>query len=213
MIVASALSTWRTAATNAPLVPGKPVPAAEVARTGEAVSISAAARQRLAAEQTSAVAGEVAQRLAEIKKRPGVERSPADYEYLRAHDRRFVELGERDPKTWTADEVDYMQQAGGFVNTMAKLSSKEKAIYDQLVAEGNWPAVEGLNRVAMARMLPADQEVTLPDGKVFNPNRTEVTADNIRKLFRQMFVDSSGQTERSFEALASWLDRQPPAKA
>lgn len=212
MIVAQALSLSRTPATSSPVTPGKSVAAAESIGAGERVSISAAARQRLAAEQTNGNA-EVAQRLAEIKKRPGVERSPADYEYLRAHDSRFVELSERDSKTWTADEVDYMQKAGGLVNTMAKLSAKEKAMYDQLVAEGNWQAAEGLNLVAMARMLPADQEVTLPDGKVFNPNRSEVTADNIRKLFRQMFVDSSGQTDRSFAALASWLDRQPAGKA
>lgn len=212
MIVAQALSLSRTPATSSPVAPGKPVAAAESTGAGERVSISAAARQRLAAEQTNGNP-EVAQRLAEIKKRPGVERSSADYEYLRAHDSRFVELSERDPKTWTADEVDYMQKAGGLVNTMAKLSAKEKAMYDQLVAEGNWQAAEGLNLVAMARMLPANQEVTLPDGKVFNPNRSEVTADNIRKLFRQMFVDSSGQTYRSFAALASWLDRQPAGKA
>lgn len=212
MIVAQALSLSRTPATSSPVVPGKSLAATESTGAGERVSISAAARQRLAAEQTNGNA-EVAQRLAEIKKRPGVERSPADYEYLRAHDSRFVELSERDSKTWTADEVDYMQKAGGLVNTMAKLSAKEKAMYDQLVAEGNWQAAAGLNLVAMARMLPADQEVTLPDGKVFNPNRTEVTADNIRKLFRQMFVDSSGQTDRSFAALASWLDRQPAGKA
>lgn len=210
MIITSRFAVSQVSSGATYLQARQTTPMAAMPRASSEVSISTTARALLASEQTSANA-EVAQRLAEIKKRPGVERSPADYDYLRAHDQRFVELGERDPKTWTADEVDYMQQAGGFVNTMAKLSPKEKAMYDQLVAEGNWQAAEGLNLVAMARMGPDDQEVTLPDGKVFNPNRTEVMADNIRKLFRQMFVDPSGQTDRSFEALASWLDRQAPA--
>lgn len=210
MIITSRFAVSQVSSGATYLQAQQTTPMAAMPRASSEVSISTTARALLASEQTPANA-EVAQRLAEIKKRPAVERSPADYDYLRAHDQRFVELGERDPKTWTADEVDYMQKAGGFVNTMAKLSPKEKAMYDQLVAEGNHEAAAGLNLVAMARMLPDDQEVTLPDGKVFNPNRTEVTADNIRKLFRQMFVDPSGQTDRSFEALASWLDRQAPA--
>ena len=52
------------------------------------------------------------------------------------------------------------------------------------------------------------QQVTLPNGKTFDPTNTEVTAANIQTLFKQMFVDPSGNTDRQFEALASYLDKR-----
>lgn len=156
---------------------------------------------------------EVQKRLAEIKSRPGVERSEADYEYLRTYDKRFVELQEKMRASGlegfdslTAEEVDYMQKAGGFVNTMAYLSPCEKALYDELVAKGNHEAAHALNLVGMSRIGMGGQQVSLPNGRTFDPTATDVTADNIRNLFKLMFVDPSGNTDRQFEALASYME-------
>jgi len=101
----------------------------------------------------------VQQRLAEIKARPGVERSAADYEYLSQHDVRFIEIqqkmkasGQDGFDALTADEVDYMQKAGGFVNTMSCLSASERALYDELTAKGNREAAHGLLLVGVTRI-------------------------------------------------------------
>lgn len=106
----------------------------------------------------------------------------------------------------TADDIDHLQKTGGLVNTMAKLSPSEKKLYDELVAQGNTEAVRGMNLLALSRMGSGD--VTLPDGRTFDPNKTEVTPQNIRQLFSQMFVSTDGEDARSFEALASYLDSQ-----
>lgn len=191
--------------------------AALPANHADRVSISAAAQTMLAASQSADGEAAVARRLAEIKTRPAVERSSEDSAYLDAHDQRFGELKEKVKDVgWNvlnADEVDYMQKAGGFVNTMAELSPKEKALYDELVAQGNHQAAQGLNLVAMARIGMKGQQVTLPNGRSFDPTHTEVTAANVRNLFRQMFVDPSGQTDRQFEALAGYLEGRGAAKA
>jgi hypothetical protein len=104
-----------------------------------------------------------------------------------------------------------MQKAGGFVNTMAELSPKEKALYDELVASGNFEAAHGLALVGMSRVGMGGQQVTLPNGKTFDPAHTEVTAANIQYLFKQMFVDPSGNTDKQFDALASYLDKREAA--
>jgi hypothetical protein len=108
----------------------------------------------------------------------------------------------------TADEIDDMQKAGGFVNTMAYLSPKEKQLYNELVSSGNTLALQGLSLIAMSRVGSEDAEVTLPNGKSFNPNRTEITPDNIQNLFKLMFVDKTGDSQRSFDALASFLNKR-----
>ena len=103
-----------------------------VANYADRVSISDAAKALAGSSQST----EIQQRIDAIKAKPGVERTQADFEYLSANDKRFAELQEKMKASGTsgfdsltADEVDYMQKAGGFVNTMAELSPKEKALY------------------------------------------------------------------------------------
>lgn len=184
------------------------------ANNADQVSISNEALALLSKSQSSnSEDAAIQQRLAEIKAKPGVERTEADTEYLMKNDKRFIELQDKMKASGldgfdslTADEVDYMQKAGGFVNTMSYLSTGEKALYDEMVAKGNHEAAHGLMLVGMSRIGMGGQQVTLPNGKTFDPTSTEVTADNIRNLFKLMFVDSSGQTDRQFDALASFLD-------
>lgn len=172
------------------------------ATLADKVSISSAARALLASD-----AG-VETRLEQIKSKPAVERSAADTEYLLANDKRLAEIRAKDPQTLTADEVDYTQKAGGFVNTMANLSSAEKALYDEMVAAGNYAAVEGMNLIALARQGMDGQQVTLPDGSSFDPTTTEITPENIRKLFTAMFVDSDGASAKRLAALAGYLEQR-----
>lgn len=183
--------------------------------SADRVSISDAAKAMLAGSQASTQDAEIQKRIDAIKANPGVERAAADYDYLNKYDKRFVELQEKMKASGcdgfdslSADEVDYMQKAGGFVNTMAELSSKEKALYDELVAQGNHEAAHGLMLVALARNGMGGQQVKLPNGQTFDPETTEVTAATIRNLFKSMFVDPSGSTDSQFEALASYMQRR-----
>lgn len=181
---------------------GRQIAAATPATLADKVSISSAARALLASD-----AG-VEARLEQIKSKPAVERSAADTEYLLANDKRLAEIRAKDPQTLTADEVDYTQKAGGFVNTMANLSSAEKALYDEMVAAGNNAAVEGMNLIALARQGMGGQQVTLPDGSSFDPTTTEISPENIRKLFTAMFVDSDGSSAKRLAALAGYLEQR-----
>ena len=124
-------------------------------------------------------------------------------------DAHLAEIGAKDPTTQTAEDIDATQKAGGFVNTMAKLSPAEKKLYDELVAKGGTDAVRGMNLLALSRMGGAD--VTLPNRKTFDPGKTAITADNVRRLFSQMFAGSDGADAKSLEALASYLDGRPEA--
>jgi len=178
------------------------------ATLADKVSISSAARALLASESAANDP-----RLAAIKAKPALERSAADTEYLLANDKRLAEVNAKDPQTRTADEVDYVQKAGGFVNTMANLSASEKALYDEMVAAGNYDAVEGMNLIALARQGMGGQQVTLPDGSSFDPTKTEITPENIRKLFAQMFVDNDGASARRLDALAGYLERRSTTAA
>lgn len=153
-----------------------PAPAANYA---DKVSISDAAKALVAASQSAAQDPGIQARIDTIKAKPGVERTEADFEYLSKNDKRFAELqekmkasGKEGFDSLTADEVDYMQKAGGFVNTMAELSPKEKALYDELVANGNLEAAHGLMLVGMSRIGMSGQQVTLPNGKTFDPGNT-----------------------------------------
>lgn len=146
-----------------------------------------------------------------IKAKPAVERASGDTDFLLKNDRRFAQIATKSEKARTAEDVDYIQKAGGFVNTMANLSPSEKKFYDKLVAEGNTDAVNGMNLIALSRMGSGD--VTLPNGQTFDPRKTEITPQNIRNLFSQMFVSTDGQNARSFDALASYLDANATAAA
>lgn len=147
---------------------------------------------------------EIQAKLAAIKAKPGAARGEGDTEFLLAHDLQFAEIAKKPDAARTAEEHDYMQKAGGFVNTMANLSPDEKKLYNELVAQGNTEAVRGMNLLALSRM--GGGEVTLPNGKTFDPQKTEITPENIRNFFSQMFSGNDDSDARSFEALASYLE-------
>lgn len=107
-----------------------------------------------------------------------------------------------------SDELDKIQKSGGFVNTMAELSSKEKALYDELISNGELEAAHGLLLIGMSRIGMSGQQIELPNGKVFDPINTEVTAKNVRNLFKYAFISNDGHTDHLFDALALALDRR-----
>jgi hypothetical protein len=167
--------------------------------TGTKLSISDQAKALAASDSQ-----DIQKRLDAIKAKPAVERTPEESDFVVKNDSRMAQISAKNQNTLTADDVDYMQKAGGFVNTMSNLSPSEKNLYDELAAQGNTEAVRGMNLIALSRMGSGD--VTLPNGKTFDPRKTEITSENIRTLFSKMFVSSDGQDVRSFEALASYLD-------
>ena len=180
------------------------------ANNADRITISDAARAQWANAQAQSESDAIGQRIAAIKAKPAVERAPGDREFLLEHDTRYAELVAKiqnsGNETLTADEVDYMQKAGGFVNTMAELSAGERAIYDELVSRGQGEAAQAMLLVGMARIGMGGQDVELPNGKHFDPRTTEITPDNLRQLFKLMFVDPSGKTDSQFEALARALE-------
>lgn len=145
-------------------------------------------------------------RIDEIVAKPATQRSEDDVDFLQKNDQRLAEIVAKGAGKQTAEDVDYMQKTGGFVNTMANLSPAEKKLYDELVAKGDSDAVRGMNMIALSRMGGGD--VTLPNGSVFDPAKTEVTAKNVRDLFSHMFVGTDGQDQRSFDALAKYLEER-----
>lgn len=146
-----------------------------------------------------------------IKAKPAVERTRDDTDFLLKNDSRLAQITATGQKAQTADDIDYMQKAGGFVNTMANLSPSEKKLYDQMVADENTDAASGMNLIALSRM--GSGNVTLPNGQTFDPRKTEITPQNIRNLFSQMFVSTDDKNARSFDALASYLDGRATASA
>jgi hypothetical protein len=167
--------------------------------TGTKLSISDQAKALAASDSQ-----DIQKRLDAIKAKPAVERTPEESDFVVKNDSRMAQIAAKNQNTLTADDVDYMQKAGGFVNTMSNLSPSEKNLYDELAAQGNTEAVRGMNLIALSRMGSGD--VTLPNGKTFDPRKTEITSETIRTLFSKMFVSSDGQDARNFEALASYLD-------
>lgn len=176
------------------------------------VSISDAAKAMMANSATSMQDQEVQSRLSAIKAKPAEQRSPADMDYLSENENRFGEIRAKIEangyESLTSDEVDYMQKAAGFVNAMSKLSPDEKTLYDELAAKGNREAAQALLLVGMSRMGMDGQQVTLPNGRSFDPTRAEVTASHIRDLFKHMFAGDTGEIDRRFDALASYLDQR-----
>lgn len=161
-------------------------------------------------DQALALAGSsdaaIQARLAAIKAKPAVERSGADSEFVLKHDTRLAEISAKGTSLKTAEDVDYVQKAGGFVNTMAFLSPSEKQLYNELVAKGDTDAVTGMNLIALSRYAGGG-EVTLGDGQTFDPARTAITPENIRQLFSKLFVGADPQHDRAFSALARYLDQ------
>ena len=108
-------------------------PAESAANFADTVRISQAGREALAAanaSSSSAANGDksVEARLAAIKSKDGASRTQEEQDYVRANDKRLAEITAqgKPPEKLTADEMDYLQKAAGFVNTFANLSPAEK---------------------------------------------------------------------------------------
>lgn len=174
---------------------------ASPANTDDTVRISQAAREALAAANSNP---SVAARLAEIRAKGPVNRSQDDKNFLFANDKRLAEITAqgKPAEKLTAEELDYVQKANGFVNTLANLSSAEKALYDEAVASGNADAAAGIAQIALIRM---GEIAGGANGTTYDPRNTEITAANIEKYFSNSIVDSSGNAASKFQALIRFL--------
>ncbi len=186
--------------------------AASPANTADTVRISQAAREALAASSSSAAAGNdpsVEARLAAIKGKDGPSRTQEEQDYVRANDKRLAEITAqgKPPEKLTADELDYLQKAAGFVNTFANLSPAEKALYDKAVASGNTEAAAGISQVAFIRMM--GHTAGGANGTTYDPLNTEITAANIANYFSHSIVDPTGEAQSKFLALIQFLQSNP----
>ena len=175
---------------------------AAAAESADPVHISSAARAALAAEGDASVEA----KLASIRARGPINRSEADQAYLFTHDKRLAEIAAqgKPPEKLTADELDYMQKATGMVNTMANLSSAEKALYDKAVASGNTAAAAGISQIALVRMM--GHTAGGAGGGSYDPLSTAITAANVERYFSHSIVDPSGQAKAGFQALIAFLN-------
>lgn len=152
-------------------------------------------------------------KIAEIKNRDAVHRTPSDAEYLLANDKKYAEIVAqgKSPDKLTSSELDYMQKAGGFVNTMANLSPAEKDLYDKAVASGNKDAAAGISQIAFIRMM--GHTAGGANGTTYDPMNTEITAANIERYFSHSIVDPSGKAQSQFQALIQFLQDNPTASS
>ncbi|OYD52409.1 hypothetical protein CGK74_18205 [Thauera propionica] len=130
---------------------------------------------------------------------------------MRANDKRLAEITAqgKPPEKLTADELDYVQKAAGFVNTFAYLSPAEKALYDKAVASGNTEAAAGINMIALIRQ--GGEMAGGANGTTYNSRTTEITAANIEKYFSHSIVDPTGKAQSQFQALIQFLQDNPVA--
>jgi hypothetical protein len=148
-------------------------------------------------------------KLAEIKSKNAVNRTAADTAYLWANDKKLAEIAAqgKSPDKLTAEELDYMQKATGFVNTMANLSPAEKKLYDKATANGNPDAASGLGLIALTRI--SGHAAGGREGSTYDPINTEITADNVRNYFSYSIVDPTGKVKSQFDALIRFLESNP----
>lgn len=187
--------------------------------TGSSVAISQAARDAFAATQNStssansSATNSVDAKLAEIKSRDAVHRTSSDTEYLLANDKKFAEIAAQGKSTeqLTSSELDYMQKASGFVNSMANLSPAEKDLYDKAVASGNKDAAAGISLIAMTRQM--GHMAGGANGTTYDPINTAITAANIEQYFSHSIVDPSGKAQSQFQALIQFLQNNPTASS
>lgn len=183
------------------------------AKSANTVTISQAARNALAAySANSGASNSVDARLAAIKSKDALSRTQEETDYVLAHDARFAAIrdkmkGGNGPDTLTADDLDYVQKAGGFVNTMANLSPAEKALYDKMVASGNTAAAAGMSQIALIRMM--GHVAGGANGTTYDPIDTEITVANIERYFSHSIVDPSGKAQSQFQALIQYLQSNP----
>jgi hypothetical protein len=186
--------------------------AASSANTADTVRISLAARGALAAASATVRNDEsIESRLAEIRARGPVNRSQEDSDFLLANDKKLAEITAQGKSfdMLTAEELNYVQKATGFVNTFANLSSAEKALYDQAVASGNTGAAEGIAQIALIRT--GGHMAGGANGTTYDPLNTEITAANIARYFSHSIVDPTGEAQSRFQALIEFLQRTPAA--
>lgn len=168
-------------------------------------SISQAGKAALANSQSSIASVEA--RLAEIQRKGPVNRSAEDADYLWKNDPGLAALQEKrkaDPNySPTAAELDHMQKAGGFVNTMANLSPAEKDLYDKAIASGNQEAAAGISQIALIRMM--GHTAGGVSGTTYDPLNTAITPENIKNYFSYSIVDPSGKAQAQFHALIQFL--------
>ena len=198
-------------------ISSRQTPTTSAANIAGTVSISKAARDALAASKASSSSSSgaanadkmVEARLAEIRARGPVNRSQEDQDFLFTNDKRLAEISAKSYDTRTADEIDYMQKATGFVNTFAHLSSAEKAMYDKAVASGNTATAEGIAQIALIRQ--GGEMAGGANGTTYSPRTTEITAANIEKYFSHSIVDPTGNAASKFQALIQFLQNNPVA--
>lgn len=182
------------------------------AATSTSVSISQAGQEALAASASTSAAADA--RLAEIQRKDVVSRTAEDVAYLWKNDPGLAALQakrEADPNySPTAAELDHMQKAGGFVNTMANLSPAEKDLYDKAIASGNKEAAAGISQIAMIRMM--GHTAGGANGTTYDPINTAITPENIKHYFSHTIVDPSGKAQAQFQALINFL-QDPHASA
>lgn len=207
MIIQPGSASFAVKAANLAFLSSPPV--AKAAKNADTVTISQAARDAFLA---SAAADPVDAKLVEIKAKDAVSRTAEETDYVLTHDLKFAAIRDKINEnhgigTLTAEELDYAQQAGGFVNTMAYLSPAEKDLYDKLVASGNTEAIAGLNNIALIRTM--GHTAGGANGTTYDPINTEITAANIEKYFSHSIVDPSGKAQAQFQALIQYLQNNP----
>lgn len=216
MIVQSTSAFFSAAKIAHSLTP-RQTPTTSPANIADTVSISKAALEALAASNVSSSSSSAAAnndksveaRLAEIRARGPVNRSQEDHDFLFANDKRLAGITAQGKSAdqLTADELDYMQKATGFVNTFANLSPAEKALYDKAVASGNTEAAAGISQIAFVRMM--GHTAGGANGTTYDPLNTEITAANIEKYFSHSIVDPTGKAQSQFQALIQFLQDNP----
>ncbi len=191
----------------------KSQPAASATQAADKVVISQAARAAFAAAETNSGANATERKLAEIKAKDALSRTPQDMEYLIANDKKFSAILDKENKGigLTASEVDYMQKTTGFVNSFALLSPAEKDLYDQAIASGNKEAAAGIGIIALTRTM--GHMAGGADGTTYDPINTEITAANVEKFFRHSVKDPSGKMQAQFQALIQFLQTNPAKPA
>lgn len=210
---------FSTAATTFKYPASSAAQAAKTVKDSDTVTISKAAQTAFASIMNSAsatnssAANPVDAKLAEIKSKDVVSRTASDTEYLWANDKKLAEIAAKSNNTdnLTSSELDYMQKAGGFVNTMANLSPAEKALYDEAVASGNKNAAAGISQIAFIRMM--GHTAGGANGTTYDPINTEITAANIERYFSHSIVDPSGKAQAQFQALIQYLENKPTANS
>ncbi|MBP8169137.1 MAG: hypothetical protein KAX99_05670 [Azonexus sp.] len=212
MIVQSTSALFSTAEIARSLSSRQTPTAALPANIADTVRISKAARDALAASSSFVATNSdksVEARLAEIRARGPVNRSQEEHDFLFANDKKLAEITAQGKphEQLTADELDYVQKASGFVNTFANLSSAEKSLYDKAVASGNTEAAAGIAQIALIRM--GGNLAGGANGTTYDPINTEMTAANIEKYFTHSIVDPTGNTQSRFQALIQFLQDNP----